>query len=302
MKKLLCFLLLATMLFSMTACGDQTLPTTTPAASTPAVTDKPTEPTNPTTAPVEITAPELEILTDMESYTVTVGAMVPIVATFDGVSTGLTFASGNETIATVNKYGKVVGVKAGETEVTITAPNGTVKIVSVTVEGPKYENVLRVCLNVLYNDTELGCFNTEYGPYVEIYEDGTYTVTFDCTMHLSESTRLMGVEDLSNLTAIFLYDYEVRKGNQMYSSVTACDIRWDSVVVNGVELTLTNSEFKSAIKATGIFDTNDPLNAWDGSSVEEVTVDSENHVLNINMEDPVTITITFTIQGLTFAD
>lgn len=121
-------------------------------------------------------------------------------------------------------------------------------------------------------------------------------------MHLSESSRNMGVTDLSNLTAIFLYDYEVRKGNQMYSSVTACNIRWDSVVVNGQELTITNNDFKSAIKASGIFDTNDPMNSWDGSSVAEVIVDTENHVLNIDMEKPVTITITFTIQGLTFAE
>ena len=283
MKKILSILLCAMLLLSLAGCPAEDARHTDPAPAT-------------TTG-----APAVVITTDAESYTVTVGAMVPIVATATP-ETELTFTSGNEAIATVNKYGKVVGVKAGTTEVTITAADGTSKTVAITVEGPKYANVLRVCLNVLYNDIALGCFNTEYGPYVEIYEDGTYTVTFDCTMHLSEATRTMGVDDLSNLTAIFLYDYEVRKGNQMYSSVTACDIRWDSVVVDGQELTITNSEFKSAIKASGIFDTNDPLNAWDGSSVEEVTVDTENHVLNINMDNPVTITITFTVQGLTFAE
>lgn len=280
MKKILSILLCTALLVCLTGCPPSDL-----------------EPTSVTTT----AAPGTVITTDAESYTVTVGAMVPIAATAEP-EMELTYTSGNEAIATVNKYGKVVGVKAGTTEVTITAADGTSKTVSITVEGPKYANVLRVCLNVLYNDIELGCFNTEYGPYVEIYEDGTYTVTFDCTMHLSEATRTMGISDLSNLTAIFLYDYEVRKGNQMYSSVTSCDIRWDSVVVNGQELTITNSEFKPAIKASGIFDTNDPLNAWDGSSVEEVTVDTENHVLNVNMDNPVTITITFTIQGLTFAE
>lgn len=281
MKKILCIALCFLMLVGLAACGDsETTPTTDSVSNT-------------TSSAATV------ITTDAESYTVTVGAMVPIVASVEP-DMALTYTSGNEAIATVNKYGKVVGVKAGTTEVTITAEDGTAKTVAVTVEGPKYANVLRVCLNVLYNDIELGCFNTEYGPYVEIYEDGTYTVTFDCTMHLSESTRNMGISDLSNLTAIFLYDYEVRKGNQMYSSVVACNIRWDSVVVNGQKLTITNSEFKPAIKASGIFDTNDPLNAWDGSAVEEVTVDTENHVLNINVEEPVTITITFTIQGLEF--
>ena len=279
MKKILCIALCALLLLGMSACDFGGLGT---------------DPTDPP-------APATVISTDAESYTVVVGAMVPIVATVEP-ELELTYASANEAIATVNKYGKVVGVKAGETEVTITAADGTSKKVSVTVEGPKYANMLRVCLNVLYNDTELGCFNTEYGPYVEIYEDGTYTVTFDTTMHLSDSSRNMGVDDLSNLTAVFLYDYEVRKGNQMYSSVTACDIRWDSVVVNGQNLTVTNSEFKSAMKATGIFDTNDPLNSWDGSSVEEVTVDTETHVLNINVDNPTKITVTFTIQGLQFAE
>lgn len=287
MKKLICFALCAMLLLSLTACGGD-----------------PTPPETETAVPTESREPvkTVTITTDAESYTVTVGQMVPINAVADDDSVTLSYSSGNEAIATVNKYGKVVGVKAGTVDITVTASDGTEKVVSVTVEGPQYENVLRLALNVLYNDAELGCTNTEYGPYIEIYEDGQYTLTFDCTMHLSESARNMGVTDLSNLTAIFLYDHEVRVGNQMYSSVLSCQIRWDSVSVNGVELTLTNSDFKSAVKSTGIFDTNDPLNAWDGSSVEEVTVDTENHVLNINMDDPVTVTVTFTIQDLTFGE
>ena len=279
MKKHICLLLCLAMLLSLAACAS----------------GADAEPSGDTT-PTGVT-----ITTDADSYTVTVDQMVPIQAAADP-ETELSYASADESIATVNKYGKVVGKAPGSTEITITAADGTSKTVSVTVESPEYADVLRVALNVLYNDSTLGCTNTEYGPYVEIYEDGTYTVTFDCTMHLSESSRNMGVTGLDNLTAIFLYDHQVRTGAQMASGVTACEIRWDSVVVNGQELTLTNSEFKSALKANGIFDTNDPLNAWDGSSVAEVTVDTENHVLNIDVDDPVTITVTFTIQGLTFAE
>lgn len=138
MKRFLCFVLCALMLFGMAACGGDTPATTNPAP----------DPTDNTTAPI-VTV----ITTDAESYTVTVGAMVPIVAAADP-EMALTYTSGNEAIATVNKYGKVVGVKAGTTEVTITAADGTTKVVPITVEGPKYANVLRVCLNVLYNDTE----------------------------------------------------------------------------------------------------------------------------------------------------
>lgn len=278
-KRGLALVLCLGLLLSMVACGAQEQEDTTPSA------------TNVT-----------RIFTDAESYSVTVDQMVPIVASVEGDEGELTFVSSNEEIATVNKYGKVVGRNAGTTEITITAADGTQKTVTVTVSGPAYENVLRLALNVLYNDSQLGCSNTEYGPYIEIYEDGQYTLSFDCTMHLSESSRKMGVTALRNLTAVFLYDQAVRDGDQKTSSVTACEIRWDSVSVNGQELTLKDSAFKSALKANGIFDTNDPLNAWDGSAVEEVSVDEENHVLNISVDDPVTISVTFTIQGLTFAE
>lgn len=286
LKKTLALVLCFAMALSLAACGD----TQEPAG---------TQPPETTTAP----APAgVSIVTDAESYTVTVDGMTPITASLEGAEGEFTYASRDESIATVNKYGKIIGVKPGNTEVVITAADGTEKVVAVTVEGLKYSNVLRLALNVLYNDTELGCFNTEYGPYVEIYEDGQYTVTFDATMHLSEGTRMMGVDSLENLTAIFIYDHAVRTGEQMISSVTACDIRWDAISVNGQELTVTNSEFKSAIKSTGIFDTNDPFNSWDGSAVAEVIVDTENHVLNIDVADPVTVSITFTIQNLTFAE
>ena len=288
MKKYLSLLLGLALVLSLAACGS--------GGEAPAGTTAGDE------TPDHTTPTGITITTDAESYTVTVDQMVPIVASADNGGE-LTYTSADESIATVNKYGKVVGKSAGSTEITIATSDGrAAKTVPVTVEGPQYENILRLALNVLYNDSTLGCTNTEYGPYIEIVEDGTYTLTFDCTMHLSESARNMGVTDLSNLTAIFLYDQAVRDGDQKTSSVTAAQIRWDSVTVNGVELTLNNSEFKSALKSNGIFDTNDPLNAWDGSAVDEVTVDTENHVLNINVEDPTTITVTFTIQGLTFAE
>lgn len=280
-------ILCAAMLLALCGCGGQPAETTGPADST---------------GPADTTAgAQVEISTDAESYTVTVGQMVEVKVTCSDAAAQLAYAIADETIATVNKYGKVVGVRPGTTQLTITAPDGTAKTVEILVEGPQYENVLRVALNVLYNDTVLGCYNTEYGPYVEVYEDGQYTVTFDATMHLSESARTMGVTGLDNLTAIFLYDHEVRVGNQPTSSVTACQIRWDKITVNGQELTITNNEFKSAIKTSGIFDTNDPFNAWDSSSVAEVIVDTESHVLNIDVADPVSVSITFTVQGLEFA-
>ena len=288
-KKLLAALLCLTLALGMAACTQEEEPAVTTTAPTAA-------PTTETTLP----AVDTVITTDAESYSVVEGESVSIDAEVtsseDGVK--LSYTSNNEEIATVNKSGKVTGVSAGTTEIVITSTDGVEKTVIVVVEEYVYEKVLRLALNVMFNDLELSCYNNETGPIIEITEDGTYTVTFSCAENLSESSKNIGITGLNNLTSVYIKDYDVTVGNLKKSNVVACDIRWDSVVVDGVELTITNSEFKSAMKSSGIFDTNDPLNAWDGSSVEEVTVDTTNHVLNINMDNPQTITVTFTISGL----
>ena len=45
----------------------------------------------------------------------------------------------------------------------------------------------------------------------------------------------------------------------------------------------------------------DPFNSWDGSAVDEVQVKS--HVLNLDgIENPQTVTVTFTLSNLEFAE
>lgn len=309
MKKWIAILLCLCLIAALAACserGDSGLakpdgePVSTgePAASDTVGTGE-TEPSDePADTPVNT---DTVISTEAESYVVTVTEMVPINATFEtsGVGIYLSYASENEQIATVSKYGKVKGVSEGTTRIIITSSDGAEKIVSVTVEKRVVEKVVRLALNVMWNDNDLGCYNNETGPVLEITEDGRYTLTFDCA-DLSEDTKALGVTGLNNLTSIYIKDYDVTTGELMKSNVLACMIRWDKIVVDGVELTITNNEFKDAMKITGIFDTNDPFNAWDGSSVAEVTVDTENHVLNINLEDPQTVSVTFTLSGLTF--
>ena len=172
-----------------------------------------------------------------------------------------------------------------------------------TVTGVE-EGTLNVALNVMFNDAELACYNVnEVGPSIAITGNGQYTVTFDFAKDCREETKTTyGVKGLNNLTAIYIKDYDVTVGNLDQSNLVSCNIRWDKVVVDGVELTITKGDFKSGIKASGIFDTNDPLNAWDGSAVEEVTIDSSVHSLVINgIENPQTISVTFTIEDLLFA-
>ena len=129
------------------------------------------------------------------------------------------------------------------------------------------EPVLYLALNVLYNDASLGYTGNETGPVVEVRGDGQYTVTFDCAADLSETAVALGVQGLYNLTAIYIKDYKVTLGEQKTSGFAACDITWDQVLVNGQELTITKPGPKSALKSSGVFDTNDPFNSWDGLSL-----------------------------------
>lgn len=285
MKKLVAILLCISMLTCLAACTDGT--------QTPATGD--TQPSESQGAPVTDTV----ITTEADSYTVQEGSWVSIGAKAESSeNVKLSYSSADESIAKVSSIGRITGVKAGTTTVTVTSSDGVTKTVSVTVEEYVFEKVMYVALNVMFNDLDLGCYSNETGPVIEITGEGTYTVTFNFASDVSDETLAFGVTGLNNLTSIYIKDYEVTTGELTSSKVASCDIRWDSVVVDGVELTITSSEFKSAVKTSGIFDTNDPFNAWEGSYVEEVTTDFENHVLNINLDNPQTVSVTFTLENL----
>ncbi len=229
-------------------------------------------------------------------------------ATFEGgdESTFLTYRSMDPNIAFVSRLGKVTAVANGETQIVITASDGYEISVPVIVEGYEEETsekILRLALNVLYNDETLEYYGNEVGSMIEITGDGEYTVTFDCENDLGKDAVSAGVTGLSNLMAIYIKDADVTEGDKITSGLISCDIQYDAVVVDGVELTLTENGKKTALKASGIFDTNDPINAWDGSAVLEVT--EKDHVLNFTssaLDNPQTISITFTISNLIFEE
>lgn len=158
------------------------------------------------------------------------------------------------------------------------------------------DNFIDLALNVYYNDGDHGYFNNESGESIRVTKEGQYTLSFDCEKDLSEDAKALGVESLTNLTAIYILDMGAGEGAQ--SPLKACNIMYDSVVVDGEELTITLTEPKSAFKSSGIFDTNDPINAWDGSYVEEVLSTSD-HVANFTtIKNPTTISVTFTLSDM----
>lgn len=177
--------------------------------------------------------------------------------------------------------------------------NGETQIIELSdvtkmpTDGSEY---IELAMHVYYNDSDNVYYTYETGSSIYVQKEGQYTLSFDCATDLSDEAKNAGVTSLSNLTAIYVTDEGVSSGKQ--SSLTACDIMWDKVVVDGNELTITQESPKSAFKSSGIFDTNDPINAWEGSMVEEVSA-SADHVANFTtVTNPTTIEITFTLSNM----
>ena len=193
-------------------------------------------------------------------------------------------------------------VAEATTEATTTTTEATTTTTEATTT-PTTEAAaeIKLRLNVLYNDSDSNYYSTEVSAdEVTVTENGQYELTFDCATDLTDNAKTAGVRNLQHLTAIFVYDQAVRDGSEAASPLKTADIRWDKVVVDGVELAVTNSDFKSALKSNGIFDTNDPINSWDGSAVEGM-VEAGEHVLDFaDNENPQKITVTFTIDNLEF--
>ncbi len=172
----------------------------------------------------------------------------------------------------------------------------------VTAEAETIATEITLGLNVYYNDAELAYYNNELAPEtVTITGDGTYTLTFDCATDLSEAAVNAGVTSLTNLTAIYIKDCGIADGTWATTPLDSCDIMYDEILVDGIALTINQTEPKSAIKSSGILDTNDPINGWDGSAVDEVAA-VDNAASFTTIENPTTISITFTLSNVVFTE
>lgn len=211
-------------------------------------------------------------------------ALSLILATVLGLTTALSgcgqeFAEENTTTTTATET-----VSLNETDLTV---------------KPDTDNYIELALNVYYNDGDSNYYANEAGPSIYITEEGTYTLSFDCATDLSSEAQNAGVKYLNNLTAIYLLD--MGAGNGAQSPLTACNIMYDKVVVDDTELTVTLDAPKSAFKSSGLFDTNDPVNAWDGSYISEVSASSD-HVANFTtVTNPTKISVTFTLSDMVWS-
>lgn len=244
----------------------------------------------------EITGLKDSYAVETEKYIFLNAGMAP-----ENTDAYLTYQSSNEAVATVSSTGKVVGKSVGVTYITVTASTGLSKTVKVSVSAPVLDASIRLALNVYYNDEALSYFSNEVGEPITVTGEGQYTVKFNCETDLSQTARDLGVSGLLNLTAIYIKDQDVTEGLAKKSPLASCDIMFDEIYVNDTKMTITQEAPKSALKASGIFDTNDPFNSWDGSQVKEVQV--SNHVLNIGCPTtPTEVTVTFTLSNMVFVE
>lgn len=212
----------------------------------------------------------------------------------------LYFSSSNEEVATVSALGKVVAVGNGEAKITVAASSGVTREVAVQVTGGTAVPEIRLAVNVFYNDNDKKYFANEVSSQVATVKmNGQYTLDFDCDRDLSQKAKEAGVSELANLTAIYIKDYDVTQGNANKSPLQTCSIRYDSVKVNDLSLKVTKTEKKSALKDSGIFDTNDPVNSWDGSAIEGVK-NSGGAANFTEIKNPKKISITFTLSDMLF--
>lgn len=258
--------------------------------------------------PVEVRAqvtqvPCTDIVTEQESYTLTLGQSLYLNAAMAPADTDafLTYRSSDPDVVSVSKLGKLVALGRGSAYIIITSSDGLTKVVPVTVEEGEAVAEIALALNVYFNDSNLNYFSNEVGSAILVSENGQYTLSFDCSKDLSQAAKDAGITGLNNLTAIYIKDDSVTQGKASKSPLVSCDIIYDKILVNGTSYTINMTEPKSALKASGILDTNDPINSWDGSVIDDVSVN--NHVLNFTgVDNPQSIAVTFTISNLVFEE
>ncbi len=235
-----------------------------------------------------------------DSYNVVVGRYIYLDPSVEpaGADSQITYRSSDTDIITVNALGKVVAINSGSAEVTMTAASGVTKTVTINVLDSEALDRFDAALHILYNDSAKNYYGTELSEPVTITGDGQYTVSFDLNTQLSTAGKNAGITEINNLTSIYIKDYDVTTGYARKTPITAAEIRYDSVKVNGVELTINNSNFTSALNGD-VFDSGNPVNAWGNSAVDEITV-SDHTASFTTIDNPTSIEVTFTLRNVEF--
>ena len=142
----------------------------------------------------------------------------------------------------------------------------------------------------------------EKGDTVKVTGDGQYTVEFDCAKNLSDDAKAAGDTAITSFVAMYIQDVATLDGTASESPVATADIVYNSIKIDDKELTIADTNPASAVKANGAFDTNKPVNGWDGSVVADTDIvwDQTNHLVKFAGVDSVQkVSVTFTLSNVT---
>lgn len=243
------------------------------------------------------------IETDKDSYRLAVGQYDYINAEITGglEDDFISFKSSDSGIATVSPTGKIVAVAKGFATITAVTSRGITKVMPVVVESVIDKDYIDIALNVYYNDKSHKYYSNDVGESIRVKENGQYTLTFDIEKDLSSAGKKAGVTALKNLTAIYIKDIDVTNKDSDVSPLSSCKIKYDKITVDGNELTITKPDLKEAVNSSGVFDTGDPINGYDGSAVKEVS--SSGNIVNFTtVSSPKKIEVTFTLSDMKFKE
>ena len=140
------------------------------------------------------------------------------------------------------------------------------------------------------------------GDTVKVTGDGQYTVEFDCAKNLSDDAKAAGDTAITSFVAMYIQDVATLDGTASESPVATADIVYNSIKIDDKELTIADTNPASAVKANGAFDTNKPVNGWDGSVVADTDIvwDQTNHLVKFAGVDSVQkVSVTFTLSNVT---
>lgn len=246
--------------------------------------------------------PCTKIVIPQTTVTIPQGSHANLEATMEPENTDATLAykSTNEAICTVNEFGEVTAHAAGIAYVIIQSSTGVNRSVKIKVSAVASTGEIQVALNAYFSDSVNNYFGNDEGTPVTITGDGQYTVVFDVTTDLSDAAKAAGVNSLARIGSLYIKDHLVTIAEKTRTEVATCDIQYDKIVIDGVDMKVIKTTPKSALKA-GTLDTGDPLNAWEGCAIEGVTVNSRDFTLSVDGNpDPQRIEVTFTISNLVF--
>ena len=246
--------------------------------------------------------PCTKIVIPQTTVTIPQGGHANLEATMEPENTDafFTYKSTNEEICTVNEFGEVYAHSAGIAYVIIQSSTGLNRSVKIKVSAVASTGEIQVALNAYFSDSVNNYYGNDEGAVTTITGNGQYTVVFDAATDLSDAARAAGVTSLARIGSLYIKDHLVTTAVKTRTEVATCDIQYDKIVIDGVDMKVIKTTPKTALKA-GTLDTGDPLNAWEGCAVEGVTINDRDFTLSVDGNpDPKRIEVTFTISNLVF--